>query len=38
MFKFIKDLYWDFKPSTTEKTVCLIGLLSVGTACAWIIG
>lgn len=38
MFNFIKDLYWDVKPSTTEKTVCLIGLIAVGTSVAWIVG
>jgi hypothetical protein len=38
MFNLIKDMYWDFKPSTAEKTVCLIGLISVGTAVALIIG
>jgi hypothetical protein len=38
MMNLIKDLYWDIKFSSTEKTVCLIGMIAVGTAVAWIVG
>jgi len=38
MLNLIKDMYWDFKPTTAEKTVCAIGLITVGTAVAWIVG
>jgi hypothetical protein len=38
MINLIKSLYWDVKFSDTEKTVCLIGAIAVGTAVAWIIG
>ncbi len=38
MFEYIKDIYWDFKPSDTEKTVCIIGMIAVGISVAWIVG
>jgi hypothetical protein len=38
MMNLIKDLYWDINFSSTEKTVCFIAMIAVGTVVGWIVG